>query len=181
MQISALIGSSPAGPISSTASLLAQFQQAIKDLQNTLKTGDTNGAKTALARLQGLTQGGGSDQLTADLNTIGQALGAGNVTAAQGAFAALQGDLAAPAPQPAAYSSSGLTIEDVVTILSALPGASGSSTASSSTDIGSNLLSALSASSSAANLAAASKSGANSHAAATPVTPTPAPQLNLYA
>jgi hypothetical protein len=90
-------------------------------------------------------------QLQGDLSTMSQALGSGNSTAINSAFMALEKDLTAPAT-PASYAASAATPAYVLGLLSTLPD-SNSKTSSATTDVGSNLLSTLSAQETAANTA----------------------------
>ena len=77
-------------------------QQALQALQNTLASGDLNGAQSAFQTLQNLFQGSATangstlssnSQLTTDLNTLGSALQSGDLSTAQSAFATVLGDL----------------------------------------------------------------------------------------
>jgi hypothetical protein len=78
------------------------LKQALQNLQNSLGSGDLNGAQSAFQTLQTLyqnsaTTGGSalssSSQLSTDLTAIGSALTSGDLATAQSAFATLQNDL----------------------------------------------------------------------------------------
>lgn len=79
-----------------------QLQQALQTLQNSLVSGDLNGANSAFQTVQKIselsaTANGGSlssdSQLSADLKTLGSALSSGDLSTAQSAFAPVQKDL----------------------------------------------------------------------------------------
>ena len=79
-----------------------QLQQALQTLQNSITSGDLNGAQSAFETLQTLTQSlatasgtslTSNSQLSTDLTALGSALGSGNLTTAQSAFATVQSDL----------------------------------------------------------------------------------------
>ncbi|MGA8541247.1 MAG: hypothetical protein WB566_17220 [Terriglobales bacterium] len=80
----------------------SQIQQSLKSLQNSLASGDLNGAKSAFQTLQKLNQSletasgssaTSSSQLTTDLTTLGSALSSGDLSTAKTAFATVQSDL----------------------------------------------------------------------------------------
>ena len=98
------------GPISAaslseyvlSSSNSTQLQQALQALQNSLASGDLNGAQSAFQTVQKLNQnlatasGSGvpiSSQLSTDLTALGNALSSGNLSTAQSAFATVQSDL----------------------------------------------------------------------------------------
>ncbi len=111
------------------ASNSSQLRQASQSLQNSLASGDLNGAQSAFQALQALyqnsaTAGGGalSSQLASDLTAIGTALTAGDLSTAQSAFATLQKDLkTAPSPsqtnETTAASQSLQLVEQVLSML----------------------------------------------------------------
>ena len=78
------------------------LQQALQTLQNSLVSGDLNGAQSAFQAVQtlyqnpvtasGSSQSTGS-QLATDLAALGSALSSGDLTTAQSAFATVQTDL----------------------------------------------------------------------------------------
>jgi len=77
------------------------LQQSLQTLQNSLASGDLNGAQVAFQTVQTLYQdstnatGGSqsSSQLSSDLNALGGALSSGDLATAQSAFATVQSDL----------------------------------------------------------------------------------------
>ncbi|MFZ0562581.1 MAG: hypothetical protein WBX02_09425 [Terriglobales bacterium] len=101
------MGISPISAASLGQSVLAasnstQLQQTLQTLQNSLTSGDLNGAQTAFNTLQSLNQNletvsGSADssnsQLSTDLTALGSALSAGNLSTAQSAFATVKNDL----------------------------------------------------------------------------------------
>ena len=88
------------------ASNSTQLKQALQSLQNTLASGDLNGAQSAFQTLQTLYQNAAtasgsslSSQLSTDLTALGSALTSGDLSTAQSAFATLQSDLkSSPSP-----------------------------------------------------------------------------------
>lgn len=101
------MGISPISAASLGQSVLAasnstQLQQTLQTLQNSLTSGDLNGAQAAFNTLQSLNQNletvsGSADssnsQLSTDLTALGSALSAGNLSTAQSAFATVKNDL----------------------------------------------------------------------------------------
>jgi soluble cytochrome b562 len=102
---------------SRTSSAQAKFQQLqsyFDQLSQDLQSGDLSAAQQAFAALQQLLpssstdsqtqteqQGSGQDPFATDVNALGQALGSGDLSAAQQAFATLQqGMQSAPPPPP---------------------------------------------------------------------------------
>jgi hypothetical protein len=84
------------------ASNSTQLQQTLQTLQNSLTSGDLNGAQTAFNTLQSLNQNletasgnadSGSSQLSTDLTALGTAISTGNLSTAQSAFATVKNDL----------------------------------------------------------------------------------------
>ncbi|MGA8270464.1 MAG: hypothetical protein WB919_02825 [Candidatus Sulfotelmatobacter sp.] len=77
-------------------------QQALQTLQDSLASGDLNGAQSAFRTLQALFQNSATStgttqssnsQLSSDLSALGSALSSGDVSTAQSAFASVLGDL----------------------------------------------------------------------------------------
>jgi hypothetical protein len=73
----------------------AQLQQALQALQDSLASGDLDGAQSAFQTVQKLNQNlatasasslSSSSQLTTDLTTLGSALSSGDLSTAQSAF-----------------------------------------------------------------------------------------------
>lgn len=99
------IGSISAASLSEyvlSSSNSTQLQQALQALQNSLASGDLNGAQSAFQTVQRLNQNlatasgsGGliSSQLSTDLTALGSALSSGDLSSAQSAFATVQSDL----------------------------------------------------------------------------------------
>jgi hypothetical protein len=78
------------------------MKQILDTLQNSLASGDVNGAQSAFQSLQTLSQKqatasgsslSSSSQLSTDLTALGSALSVGNLSSAQSAFATIQSDL----------------------------------------------------------------------------------------
>ncbi|MGA7080814.1 MAG: hypothetical protein WBQ43_12115 [Terriglobales bacterium] len=78
------------------------LQQAMESLQDSLASGDLNGAQAAFQTLQNLNQSlenasGNSassyTQLSTDMTTLGSALSSGDLSTAQTAFSAVESDL----------------------------------------------------------------------------------------
>lgn len=79
-----------------------QLKQILDTLQNSLASGDLNGAQSAFQSLQKLSQNlatasrsslPNSSQLSIDLTALGGALSTGDLSSAQSAFATIQSDL----------------------------------------------------------------------------------------
>jgi ribosomal protein S20 len=77
-----------------------QLQQAMQALQDSITSGDLNGAQSAFETVQTLNQSlatasgdASSSQFSTDLTTLGSALNAGDLSTAQSAFATVQSDL----------------------------------------------------------------------------------------
>jgi len=77
-------------------------QEALQSLQQSLASGDVNGAQSAFRTLQALFQNSATttgstlssnSQLSSDLSALGSALNSGDVPSAQSAFATVLGDL----------------------------------------------------------------------------------------
>jgi len=77
----------------------SELQQAAQGLQNSLASGDLNGAQSAFQNLQTVSQnlatasGSSSSQFSTDLQALGTALSSGDLSGAQSAFATVQSDL----------------------------------------------------------------------------------------
>lgn len=78
-----------------------QLQATLQTLQNSLTSGDLNGAQSAFETLQTLNQNlensngttSSNPQLSSDLTALGNALGTGDLSTAQSAFATVKNDL----------------------------------------------------------------------------------------
>ena len=137
-------------------------QQALQSLQQSLASGDVNGAQSAFQTLQTLFQNsattGGStlssnSQLSTDLSTLGSALNSGDPLSAQSAFATVLGDLktsasAAQVNEATAASQSLQLVEGLLSTLNA------DTTSSSNTDNTTAILESVYGSSSSLNVLA---------------------------
>jgi len=140
-----------------------QLKQALQTLQNTLASGDLNGAQSAFQTLQTLYQNSAtasgssslssSSQLSTDLTALGSALTAGDLSTAQSAFATLQSDLKT-SPSPSLTNETNAasqSVQLVEAVLNTLNSSSASSRTSNSTN---SLLESVYGSSSALNVLA---------------------------
>jgi len=122
-----------------------QLQQALQTLQNSLASGDLNGANSAFQTVQrisqlsatvsGNSQSSGS-QLSTDLAALGGALSSGDLSTAQSAFATVQSDLKTAASPSRANETSvaSQSVQLVNELLSTLNLSSSSSSTSDSTN-----------------------------------------------
>ncbi|MFY9947118.1 MAG: hypothetical protein WA261_21495 [Candidatus Sulfotelmatobacter sp.] len=108
-------------------------QQALQSLQQSLASGDVNGAQSAFQTLQALFQNSATttgstlssnSQLSTDLSTLGSALSSGDLSSAQSAFATVLGDLktsasAAQVNEATAASQSLQLVEGLLSTLNA--------------------------------------------------------------
>ncbi|MGA9507493.1 MAG: hypothetical protein WBV55_02485 [Candidatus Sulfotelmatobacter sp.] len=108
-------------------------QQAVESLQESLASGDLNGAQSAFQTLQAIFQNSATttgstlssnSQLSADLSTLGSALNSGDLSSAQSAFATVVGDLknsasAAQVNEATAASQSLQLVEGLLSTLNA--------------------------------------------------------------
>jgi hypothetical protein len=125
-----------------------QIRQTLQTLQNSLASGDLNGAQSAFQTLQKLNQNlatasgsslSSSSQLSTDLTALGSALDSGDLSTAQSAFALVQGDLknsTSPSQtnQTNAASQSEQLVEELLSTLNV------SSSSSSTSDITGSVL-----------------------------------------
>lgn len=127
---------------STTNSTFSKMQQAWKDLENSLKSGDLNSAKKAYATITQLQQQmtsqfgnpPGGSQVSSDLEALGEALGSGNLSDAQQAFATLKNDMKNhPRPPMQNSDSSSSTDSEIIQLLQQLESSSSGSSASSTT------------------------------------------------
>ncbi|MGA8201707.1 MAG: hypothetical protein WB814_16690 [Candidatus Sulfotelmatobacter sp.] len=137
-------------------------QQALQSLQQSLASGDVNGAQSAFQTLQAIFQNSATtsgstlssnSQLATDLSTLGSALSSGDLSSAQSAFATVLGDLktsasAAQVNEATAASQSLQLVEGLLSTLNA------ETTSSSSTDNTTALLESVYGSSSGLNVLA---------------------------
>jgi ribosomal protein S20 len=144
------IGSISAASLSQyvlSSSNAAQMQQALQSLQNSLASGDLNGAQSAFQTVQKLNDGAtaasgstgsSSSQLSTDLAAVGSALNSGDLSTAQSAFATVQSDLknAPSLAQANEISAASQSVQLVNALLSPL----NSSTTSSLSDMTSSVL-----------------------------------------
>jgi hypothetical protein len=101
MAISSISAASPSQYVLSSSNS-TQLQQALQALQDSLASGDLDGAQSAFRTMQKLNQNlatpsatspSSGSQLTTDQTTLGSALISGDLSAAQSAFATVQNDL----------------------------------------------------------------------------------------
>jgi hypothetical protein len=122
-----------------------QLKQALQTLQNSLASGDLNGAQSAFQTLQTLYQNSAtasgsslssSSQLSTDLTALGSALTSGDLSTAQSAFATLQSDLKnSPSPsQTNETNAASQSVQLVEEVLSTLNSSSASSSTSNPTN-----------------------------------------------
>ena len=137
-------------------------QQALQSLQQSLASGNVNGAQSAFQTLQALFQNSATttgstlssnSQLSTDLSTLGSALSSGDLSSAQSAFATVLGDLknsasAAQVNEATAASQSLQLVEGLLSTLNA------DTTSSSSTDNTTALLESMYGSSRSLNVLA---------------------------
>jgi len=152
---------STSAAVSATASTPAeQITAGLQALSTAIQSGDTAGASTALTAIKtafAATNPSGtvtdsSLQVQGDLTAMQQALASGNSNAMSSAFTTLQKDVTTPSTA-ASLEASAATPAYVLSLLSALPDDNSVSSADS-TDVGSNLLAALSTQNNASNTAA---------------------------
>ncbi len=138
------IGSISAASLSQyvlSSSNSTQMQQALQSLQNSLASGDLNGAQSAFQTVQKLndgaatasgSSGSSSSQLSTDLAAVGSALSSGDLSTAQAAFATVQSDLKnGPSPsQTNEINAASQSVQLVDELLSTL-NVSGSSSSNS--------------------------------------------------
>ena len=121
-----------------------QLTQVMQTLQNSLASGDLNGAQSAFQSLQKLSQNlatasgsslTSSSQLSTDLTALGSALSAGDLSSAQSAFATIQSDLksAASPSQTLETNVASQSQQLVQELLSSLGSSSSSSSTSDNT------------------------------------------------
>ncbi|MGC2060610.1 MAG: hypothetical protein WA653_20260 [Candidatus Sulfotelmatobacter sp.] len=137
-------------------------QQAPQSLQQSLASGDLNGAQSAFQSLQVIFQNSATttgstlssnSQLSTDLSTLGSALNSGDLSSAQSAFATVLGDLknsasAAQVNEATAASQSLQLVEGLLSTLNA------DTTSSSGTDNTTAILESVYGSSSSLNVLA---------------------------
>jgi hypothetical protein len=136
-----------------------QIAQGMQALSTAIQSGNTTAATTAITAIQNALTASNPNsvvtanslQLQGDLSTMSQALGSGESAAINSAYMALEKDVTAPAT-PASYAASAATPAYVLSLLSTLPD-SNSNSSSTTPDVGSNLLSTLSAQETANNTA----------------------------
>jgi hypothetical protein len=121
-----------------------ELQQALQTLQNSLGSGDLNGAQSAFQTVQrisqlsltvrGNSQSSGS-QLSTDLAAPGGALSSGDLSTAQSAFATVQSDLknSSSPSQTIETNVASQSVQLVNELLSSLNSSSSSSSTSDST------------------------------------------------
>jgi hypothetical protein len=122
----------------------SQLQQALQTLQNSLDSGDLNGAQSAYKKVQNLNQsqeaasGSSSSndtQLSTDMTALGNALNSSDLTTAKSAFATVKKDLNSTASPSRTIESNVATQSEqlVQELLSSLNSSSSSSNSLDST------------------------------------------------
>ena len=136
-----------------SSSNVTQLQQAFRTLQNSLASGDLNGAKAAFQTVQKLNQNSAtasgsslssSSQLSTDLAALGGALrsgdlSSGDLSTAQSAFATVQGDLK-NVPSPSQTNETNAASQSVQLVAELLSTLNVSSSSSSTSDITNSVL-----------------------------------------
>jgi hypothetical protein len=136
-----------------SSSNVTQLQQAFRTLQNSLASGDLNGAKAAFQTVQKLNQNSAtasgsslssSSQLSTDLAALGRALNSGDLpsgalSTAQSAFATVQGDLK-NVPSPSQTNETNAASQSVQLVAELLSTLNVSSSSSSTSDITNSVL-----------------------------------------
>jgi ribosomal protein S20 len=138
------------------------LKQALQNLQNSLGSGDLNGAQSAFQTLQTLYQNSAtaagstlssSSQLSTDLTAISSALTLGDLATAQSAFATLQSDLKTSS-SPALTNESNAASQSVQLVDGLLSTLNSSSTASATSTSTNSLLESVYGSGSGLNVLA---------------------------
>jgi hypothetical protein len=123
-----------------------QLQQTLQTLQDSLTSGDLNGAQSSFQTLQQLNQSlstasgsspSSSSQLSTDLTALGSALSSGDLSTAQSAFATVQSDLK-NAASPSQTNEMGVASQSeqlVQELLSTVNSSSSSNTSDSTTSV----------------------------------------------
>ena len=119
----------------------SKMQQAWKDLEKSLKSGDLDSAKKAYATITQLQQQiasqlgnpQGETQINSDMQALGKALDSGNLSDAQQVFATLKNDMKSALPALSQRStSSSSTDAEIIQLLQQLESSSSSGSSSSS-------------------------------------------------
>lgn len=142
MSVGSITSSLLSGLDSTANNTFSKMQQAWKDLESSLKSGDLDSAKIAYATITQLQQQMTSQfgnpprgsQLSSDMEALGKALDSGNLSEAQQAFAAIQNDIKNhhhPAMQQSNSSSS--ADSEFIQLVQQLESSSTGSSSSSST------------------------------------------------
>ena len=125
-----------------------QVQQALQALQNSLTSGDLNGAQSAFQTVQELYQNSmaasgsswsSNSQLTTDLATLGSALSSDDLSTAQSAFATVQGDLK-NVPSPSLMDENNAASQSVQLVEELLSTVNVSSSSSSNSNLENSVL-----------------------------------------
>lgn len=141
MSVGSIASSLVSGLDSTSISTFSQMQEAWKDLENSLKSGDLDSAKKAYATITQLQQQmiskfgnpPGNSQLSSDMDALGKALDSGNLSDAQQAFAAVKNDMKShPHPAMPQPDSSSSTDSEILQLLKELENSSSSSSSTSS-------------------------------------------------
>ena len=143
MSVGSITSSLLSGLDSTTNSTFSKMQQAWKDLEDSLKSGDLNSAKKDYATITQLQKQMTSQfrnapensQLSSDMQALGVALNSGTLSDAQQAFAAVQKDMKNH-PHPTmqeSNSSSSSTNSEIIQLLQELESSSRGSSSSNAT------------------------------------------------
>jgi hypothetical protein len=125
-----------------------QLQQALQSLQNSLASGDLNGANSAFQTVQRISQlpatvsgnsQSSSSQLSTDLAALGGALSSGDLSTAQSAFATVQSDLK-NSPSPAQTFETSVASQSEQLVQELLSTVNVSSSSSSTSDSANSVL-----------------------------------------
>jgi hypothetical protein len=123
-----------------TSSNSNKLRQTLQSLQNSLSSGDLNGAQSAFQTLQQINQGlattagtnSNESQLSSDLTSLGSALSSGDLSTAQSALTAVQADLKSSASpsqttETSAASQSEQLVSELLSTLNSNTSSSGAS------------------------------------------------------
>ncbi|MGD0414687.1 MAG: hypothetical protein ABSA80_04980 [Terriglobales bacterium] len=143
------IGSIPAAGLSQyvlASSNSTELQQALQTLQNSLSSGDLDGAQSAFQTVQRVSQlsltvsgnsQSSSSRLATDLAALGGALSSGDLSTAQSAFTTVQSDLKnSPSPsqtiETSAASQSAHLVQELLSTVNLISSSSGPSDSANS-------------------------------------------------
>ncbi len=139
-----------------------ELQQTLQALQNSLGSGDLNGAQSTFQTLQTLLQNSAqasgnslssTSQLSSDLTALGSALSSGDLSTAQSAFATVQSDLK-NSGSPVLASEANAASQSLQLVDELLGALSSNTASSSSSDLTTSILESVYASKSGLNVLA---------------------------